>query len=165
MKHLMISHGPLTCHSPVVGTHCCTTLFSSLLFFFFVCVPNLFVFPWFICFIILLVCHLFNKTFNQLTWHHTWVHSFTCVFVNTKDTPIVLYHPNVCSTLVKKKKTTTPKQTFLAIGLPSQWCLIHPTHSHLWDPVTLFFSLPTALTVWIKSTVTCVTTSPILLQT
>lgn len=41
----------------------------------------------------------------------------------------------------------------------------HPSNSSLWDPVTLFSSLPTALTAWIKSTVTCVTTSPILLQT
>lgn len=30
---------------------------------------------------------------------------------------------------------------------------------------SVFLSLPTALTAWIKSTVTCVTTSPILLQT
>lgn len=41
----------------------------------------------------------------------------------------------------------------------------HPSNSHMWDPVTLFSFLPTALTAWIKSTVTCVTTSPILLQT
>lgn len=41
----------------------------------------------------------------------------------------------------------------------------HPSNSHLWDPVTVFSFPPTALTAWIKSTVTCVTTSPILLQT
>lgn len=163
MKHLMISHGPLTCHSPVVGTHCCTTLFSSLLFFFCVCPTflssrDLFVLLFYFC----VTCSIKHST-NSHDITPESIHSR--VFVNAKDTPIVLYHPNVCSTLVKKKKTTTPKQTFLAIGLPSQWCLIHPTHSHLWDPVTLFFSLPTALTVWIKSTVTCVTTSPILLQT
>lgn len=82
---------------------------------------------------------------------------------------VILYHPNVCSTLVK-----TPKQTFISPYCKSHTepvlldlCPVtpHPSNSHLWDPVTLFSFLPTALTAWIKSTVTCVTTSPILLQT
>lgn len=73
---------------------------------------------------------------------------------------VILYHPNVCSILVKNqsKHSVRHKLTSVLTGITS-------SNSHLLDPVTVFSSLPTALTAWIKSTVTCVTTSPILLQT
>lgn len=94
--------------------------------------------------------------------------AFSHLRCHSKASSVIMYHPNVCSTLVKN-----PKQTFSAhhsnhtepVPLDLYPVTSHPSNSHLWDSVTLFSSLPTALTAWIKSTVTCVTTSPILLQT
>lgn len=104
---------------------------------------------------VLFISYCLDQTILSVTVTVSHLHHYL------RATLVVLYHPNVCS---------TSKQTF-----SSPYCKIYTESvlldcspielEHMWDPVTLFSFLPTALTAWIKSTVTCVTTSPILLQT